>query len=197
MASLWWIVGGLVGLLTALVVGLSIRAKSTLDTLRTVGIAAKEMAQGVAMLIRLLRALIVIILGVAVSIAGMIMIVTPGPGLLVIIAGLAILGTELVWARRLMVRLRHAAGGLGDMTGVTGHALPPDAGPARRFVFQMGRGVRRVADWVGLSWLTRKLAERIDRIPLHDHPKAATPRSKMPVKSDETAQGHSEGGPMS
>jgi len=30
------------------------------------------------------------------------MMVTPGPGLLLIIAGLAVLGTEYVWAQRLL-----------------------------------------------------------------------------------------------
>lgn len=38
--------------------------------------------------------------------AGLIMIVTPGPGLAAIAAGLVILGTEYHWARRLLVRVR-------------------------------------------------------------------------------------------
>jgi len=41
------------------------------------------------------------ILGVAIIIAGLIMIVTPGPGLLVIFIGLSILALELEWAREL------------------------------------------------------------------------------------------------
>ena len=188
MESLWWILGGLVGLLTALVVGLTIRAESMLRAVRGMGAAAREMGQGIARLVRLLRAVIVIIVGVAVSIAGMVMIVTPGPGLLVIIAGLAILGTELVWARRLMVKLRLAAGGIGNLTGVTSNELPHDAGVLRRIIFQCGRGVRWVADRVGLSWLTRKLAERIDRIPLDD------PRGKSsPAGSEQPPPNHNQG----
>ena len=175
MDSLWWIIGGLVGLLTALVIGLSIRAKALLDAIRTVGVAAKEVGQGVVILLHMLRALIVIIAGVAVLIVGLIMIVTPGPGMLMVIAGLAILGTELVWARRLMVRLRHAAGDLGDLTGVTRETLPVGAGPVRRFVFHIGRAVRWVADRVGMSWLTRKLADRIDRISKSDASKEQPP----------------------
>lgn len=40
--------------------------------------------------------------GFAVVLAGAAMLVLPGPGLLVIIAGLAILATEYVWAQRLL-----------------------------------------------------------------------------------------------
>jgi uncharacterized protein (TIGR02611 family) len=55
---------------------------------------------------------------VAVTIAGGVVVVVgallslplvPGPGLLVIAAGLAILATEYPWARRLLVRARQAA----------------------------------------------------------------------------------------
>lgn len=38
--------------------------------------------------------------GLALLLAGLVMLVTPGPGLLVIIAGLAVLATEYVWAER-------------------------------------------------------------------------------------------------
>ncbi len=40
-------------------------------------------------------------LGVVLIIAGIIMIVTPGPGLLVIFLGISILALELEWAREL------------------------------------------------------------------------------------------------
>jgi uncharacterized protein (TIGR02611 family) len=42
------------------------------------------------------------IAGGAVVLAGLAMLVLPGPGVLVIIAGLAILATEYVWAQRAM-----------------------------------------------------------------------------------------------
>ena len=42
------------------------------------------------------------IAGFAVVLAGVAMLVLPGPGIVVIIAGLAILGTEYVWAQRLL-----------------------------------------------------------------------------------------------
>jgi uncharacterized protein (TIGR02611 family) len=44
----------------------------------------------------------VTIAGFAVILVGFALLVLPGPGLLVIIAGLAILGTEYVWAQRLL-----------------------------------------------------------------------------------------------
>jgi hypothetical protein len=40
---------------------------------------------------------------------GLIMLVTPGPGIVTIILGLAILGTEFVWAKRLMKRFEKEA----------------------------------------------------------------------------------------
>ncbi len=47
------------------------------------------------------------VLGTVVLVAGIIMIPYPGPGWLVVFAGLAILGTEFAWAKRL---LDHARG---------------------------------------------------------------------------------------
>ncbi len=51
----------------------------------------------------------VTIAGFAVLIAGVAMLVLPGPGLLVIIAGLAILATEYVWAQRLLSKAKEKA----------------------------------------------------------------------------------------
>ena len=44
----------------------------------------------------------VTIAGFVVVLAGLAMLVLPGPGILVVIAGLAILATEYVWAQRLL-----------------------------------------------------------------------------------------------
>ena len=48
-------------------------------------------------------------LGFTVLAVGLVLLVTPGPGLLVIIAGLAILATEFVWARLLLQRAKRYA----------------------------------------------------------------------------------------
>ncbi len=46
------------------------------------------------------------VLGTVVLVAGVIMIPYPGPGWLVVFAGLAILGTEFSWAKRLLDHAR-------------------------------------------------------------------------------------------
>ena len=47
-----------------------------------------------------------IIAGFTLLLAGIVMIVTPGPGWLVILLGLGLLAAEFVWARRLMDRIK-------------------------------------------------------------------------------------------
>ena len=55
------------------------------------------------------KKLIKIVVGFTVLIFGFIMLVTPGPGIVTIILGLAILGTEFVWAKKLMKRFEKEA----------------------------------------------------------------------------------------
>lgn len=57
----------------------------------------------------------VTIAGFVVVLAGVAMLVLPGPGLLVIIAGLAILATEYVWAQRLLRIAKERATQAKDM----------------------------------------------------------------------------------
>jgi uncharacterized protein (TIGR02611 family) len=47
-----------------------------------------------------------ILMGFTLLAAGAIMLVTPGPGWVVIVLGLAILAAEYMWARRLLDRLK-------------------------------------------------------------------------------------------
>ncbi len=56
--------------------------------------------------IRQARRLIVLVIGSTVLAFGVALIVLPGPAFLVIPIGLAILGTEFVWARRLLQHLK-------------------------------------------------------------------------------------------
>ena len=51
----------------------------------------------------------VLIVGTLVLIAGIIMLVIPGPGILGIVAGLAILATEFVWAHSALAKAKAAA----------------------------------------------------------------------------------------
>ncbi len=52
------------------------------------------------------RRLVIAVLGFTVSLIGVAMIVTPGPSILVIVLGLAILATEFIWARRLLNQIK-------------------------------------------------------------------------------------------
>lgn len=58
---------------------------------------------------RSVRRIAVTIVGVLLLVAGVIMIITPGPGWLTIIAGLALLGTEYTWARRTLEAAKRRA----------------------------------------------------------------------------------------
>ena len=47
-----------------------------------------------------------VVAGFTLLIAGVVMLITPGPGWLVIFLGLGLLAAEFVWARRLMDRIK-------------------------------------------------------------------------------------------
>jgi tellurite resistance protein TerC len=55
---------------------------------------------------RTARRIAVLVVGSTVILLGIVMLVTPGPGLLVIPIGLAILGVEFAWARIWLRRVR-------------------------------------------------------------------------------------------
>lgn len=56
--------------------------------------------------LRFAKRLIIGVVGVSVLLVGLVMIVTPGPAIVVIPAGLAILAIEFAWARRWLRRLK-------------------------------------------------------------------------------------------
>lgn len=53
------------------------------------------------------KRVIKIVIGFTILITGLAMIVLPGPAILVIPAGLAILATEFMWARKLLEKVRN------------------------------------------------------------------------------------------
>ena len=57
----------------------------------------------------MLRRLAVLAAGAVVTLAGVVMLFTPGPAVVVIPLGLAILAREFVWAQRLLERFRQVA----------------------------------------------------------------------------------------
>jgi uncharacterized protein (TIGR02611 family) len=58
--------------------------------------------------------ILTIVVGFGLLIAGTVMLALPGPGLLTIAAGLAVLGREFHWARRLLDRLKTTANGFRE-----------------------------------------------------------------------------------
>ena len=53
-----------------------------------------------------IRRTMVAVIGGTILLIGVLLMVLPGPGLLVILIGLAVLGSEFVWARRMIERGR-------------------------------------------------------------------------------------------
>ncbi len=60
---------------------------------------------------KMVRRVVIAVVGMTVLLLGVVMIVTPGPALLVIPGGLAILGIEFAWARYLLRRARRTISG--------------------------------------------------------------------------------------
>jgi len=67
------------------------------------------------------RQVVIAVVGSAVVLAGVAMILLPGPAIVIVPAGLAILATEFIWARRLLSRMkrqtRRMFGGAGEGKG--------------------------------------------------------------------------------
>ena len=68
---------------------------------------------------RLARRIVVLVLGISVVLAGIVMIVTPGPAVVVIPLGLGILATEFLWARRILDKVKQRL--------VAGQEMLPDS----------------------------------------------------------------------
>lgn len=79
---------------------------------------------------RIARRIAVAVIGGTVLLIGLVMTVLPGPALVVIPAGLAILGIEFAWARRWLAKLREQADGLvnGVRNAYASRQAPPDRG---------------------------------------------------------------------
>ena len=68
----------------------------------------------------------VTVVGFVLLLAGIVMIVTPGPGILLIIAGLAVLATEYVWAERLLNLAKQKAAQAKDTITRRGRTGPEE-----------------------------------------------------------------------
>jgi uncharacterized protein (TIGR02611 family) len=74
-------------------------------------------------LLKTARKLVIAVFGSTVLLLGLIMLPAPGPGIPIVLAGLAILGLEFVWARRLLRKMKRKAS--GAMNRVRGGAPDP------------------------------------------------------------------------
>ena len=89
------------------------------------------------------KRIVVGIVGTAVLIGGLFMLVLPGPGVLTVVAGLAILASEFDWAERWMHRLRDRAERAAESAGtslravtIVGIVLAVAVGVAAWFLFR-------------------------------------------------------------
>jgi uncharacterized protein (TIGR02611 family) len=67
---------------------------------------------------RLVWRIIIGVIGGAITVTGAIALVGPGPGILIVLAGLGILATEFAWAARVMVHTRTYAQKAADKAGI-------------------------------------------------------------------------------
>ena len=67
-----------------------------------------------------------IVTGFTLLLAGVVMIVTPGPGWLVIFLGLSLLAAEFIWARRLMDRMKRQGDRVREAVWPAGKNVPPE-----------------------------------------------------------------------
>ena len=61
-------------------------------------------------MLRHTRRVVIFVIGITVLLLGIILIVTPGPAIVVIPVGLAILATEFLWAKRLLHKVKEKVG---------------------------------------------------------------------------------------
>jgi hypothetical protein len=93
--------------------------------------------------------------GPLVVLAGIAMLVLPGPGLVVIALGLGMLALEYPWARRLLLLLGRA------LDWVRRAVLPPGSSPTRKIVGLLGTAGFFVATTVATGAITTFLGSRI------------------------------------
>jgi uncharacterized protein (TIGR02611 family) len=70
-----------------------------------------------------------IVAGFTLLLAGLVMVITPGPGWLVIFLGLSLLAAEFIWARRLMDRMKREGERVRDAVWSIGKSAPASGAP--------------------------------------------------------------------
>lgn len=82
------------------------------------------------LLIRHIRRLVVLVVGITVLLIGIAMIVLPGPAVLVIPLGLSILAAEFAWAKRWLDRVKDIAARKAGAGTKSGETAKTDDAPA-------------------------------------------------------------------
>lgn len=67
---------------------------------------------------RVARRIAVSVIGATLLVLGVVLLVTPGPGLLILASGLGVLALEFAWARRWLTKLRKGAAEAGRAAGL-------------------------------------------------------------------------------
>jgi hypothetical protein len=91
---------------------------------------AKLLSRFTGLSLRQVRKVIVAVVGSTVLLLGLAMVVLPGPAIVVIPLGLAILATEFVWARRWLQRTRDFVGRRDKKRGSAAAPSAPTGRPA-------------------------------------------------------------------
>jgi len=99
----------IIGILTVGIMASLIGGKH--DTAALTSPLADELERLVILTVKGARRIVILITGITVLLVGIVMIVTPGPAIIVIPVGLAILATEFIWAKRLLQRFKDQASG--------------------------------------------------------------------------------------
>jgi uncharacterized protein (TIGR02611 family) len=89
-------------------------------------VSAREFSPECHMILRTVeqvRRVFRVIAGFTLLLVGGVMLVTPGPGWLVIFIGLGLLAAEFVWAERLMKRIKHEGGRVMDAVWRAGKSV--------------------------------------------------------------------------
>ena len=80
--------------------------------------ARKELTGLAVLTYKNARRVVILLVGTSVLLVGVAMIILPGPAILVIPAGLAILATEFAWARDLLRRMKDKARDLSGAANI-------------------------------------------------------------------------------
>lgn len=76
---------------------------------RTTGVVNHAVGNAIGYAYRRAKKIVIFVIGITVGLLGLIMLITPGPGIVMLVTALAILATEFVWARVWLKRLKRGA----------------------------------------------------------------------------------------